>query len=90
MLTLYGIIIDMDLRELRERNMLTQREVAERARITVTTLSRIENGRVTASYRTVRSLAEVFDMTPQEMREIIGSAQLPLWTGGVAQETTRR
>ena len=84
-MTLCGIIVDMDLRELRERTMMTQREVAERAHITVTTLSRIENGRVSASFRTVRSLADVFGISPQEMHEIIASAQFRLQAEGMRQ-----
>jgi transcriptional regulator with XRE-family HTH domain len=69
----------MNLRELRHERMITQREVAERAGITVTTLSRIENGKVIPTFKTIRNLAEVFGISPQEMREIVGSAQLPLW-----------
>ncbi|MBM4463690.1 MAG: helix-turn-helix transcriptional regulator [Chloroflexi bacterium] len=72
----------MKLCELRQQKMMTQREVAERAGITVTTLSRIENGKVNPTFKTIRNLAEVFGISPQEMREIVGSAQLPLW--GVA------
>ena len=74
-----GIIIDMSLRQLREQRMMTQREVAERAHITVTTLSRIENGRVAPSFRTVRSLAAVFGVSAQQMHEIVTASQLPLW-----------
>jgi transcriptional regulator with XRE-family HTH domain len=69
----------MNLRELRHERMITQREVAERAGITVTTLSRIENGKVIPTFKTIRNLAEVFGISPQEMREIVASAQLPLW-----------
>lgn len=59
--------------------MMTQREVAQQAHLTVTTLSRIENGRVTPTFRTIGNLALVFGISPQEMREIITSSQLPLW-----------
>ena len=65
------------LRQLREQRMMTQREVAERADITVTALSRIENGRVRPSLRTIRSLASAFQLSPQEMRQVIASGQLP-------------
>ena len=78
-LTLCGIIIVMSLRDLRQQTMMTQREVAQRAGITVTTLSRIENGKVVPSFRTVRSLAAVFGIAPQQMHEIVTSNQLPLW-----------
>ncbi|MFC1999468.1 helix-turn-helix domain-containing protein [Chloroflexota bacterium] len=80
----------MDLRELREQRMMTQREVAERAHITVTTLSRIENGKVSASFRTIRSLAAVFSMSPQEMHEIVASAQLRLWPADTRLEKSGR
>jgi len=56
--------------------MLTQREVAERAHITITTLSRIENGRVMPNYRTIRNLAAVLEISPRELRQIITSHQL--------------
>ena len=66
------------LRQAREQSMMTQREVATGANITVTTLSRIENGKVKPSFSTIRSLAEVFGIPPQEMRRIILSGQLSL------------
>jgi transcriptional regulator with XRE-family HTH domain len=69
----------MSLRDLRQQRMMTQREVAERAHLTVTTLSRIENGKVIPTFRTIRNLAAVFGVSAQEMREITTSAQLPLW-----------
>jgi len=69
----------MSLRDLRQQRMLTQREVAELSGLTITTLSRIENERVAPSLKTIRTLAAVFEMSPQEMREVIISNQLPLW-----------
>lgn len=69
----------MSLQDLRQQRMMTQREVAERSGLTVTTLSRIENGKVVPTFRTIRNLATVFSLSPQEMREIIMSNQLPLW-----------
>jgi transcriptional regulator with XRE-family HTH domain len=66
------------LRELREQRILTQRQVAEDAGITVTTLSRIENEKEKPSFTTIRNLAKVFNLPPQEMRQIIISKQLPL------------
>ena len=78
-LTLRGIIVDMSLRDLRQQRLMTQREVAERAHLTVTTLSRIENGKVIPTFRTIRNLADVFGLSPQEMREIVTASQLPLW-----------
>jgi transcriptional regulator with XRE-family HTH domain len=69
------------LRQLREERVMTQRQVAEGAGITVTTLSRIENGKERPSFSTIRSLASVFDLPPQEMRRIILSGQLTLPRG---------
>jgi len=66
------------LRQVREQHMMTQREVAASANLTVTTLSRIENGKVKPSLSTIRSLAKVFGIPPQELRRIILSGQLPL------------
>ena len=66
------------LRQVREQHMMTQREVAVSANITVTTLSRIENGKAKPSFSTIRSLARVFGIPPQEMRRIILTGQLPL------------
>ena len=66
------------LRQLREQYLMTQRAVAERAGITVTTLSRIENGKTIPSFTTLQRLAEVFRLSPQEIREVVFSNQLPL------------
>lgn len=66
------------LRQVREQHMMTQREVAVSANITVTTLSRIENGKVKPSLSTIRSLAKAFGIPPQEMHRIILTGQLPL------------
>ena len=66
------------LRQLREQYLMTQRVVAERAGITVTTLSRIENGKTIPSFTTLLRLAEVFRLSPQEIREVVFSSQLPL------------
>jgi len=75
---LYGSDTINGLRQLRAQHMLTQREVAERAHLTITTLSRIENGKVKPSLSTIRNLAKVFEISPQDMRRIIMTGQLPL------------
>jgi transcriptional regulator with XRE-family HTH domain len=69
---------DSGLKKLRQQRLLTQREVAEQAKITVTTLSRIENGRTIPSFKTIRNLATVFQISPQEMKQIIVSYQMTL------------
>ncbi len=83
---MYGTIVAMSLRDLRQQRMLTQREVAERAGLTITTLSRIENEKVIPTFRTIRNLAAVFDISPQEMRDILVGNQLPLWTSIVPED----
>ena len=65
------------LRLLREGSLMTQRAVAGYAGITVTTLSRIETGKTVPSFTTIRRLADVFKLSPKEMRDIILSSQLP-------------
>jgi transcriptional regulator with XRE-family HTH domain len=61
------------LRSLRERKMLTQQELAAEAGLTITTISRIETGKVNPSLRTIRALARVLDCNPQELRYLLGN-----------------
>jgi len=61
------------LSDIRQQRMLTQREVAERAGLTITTLSRLENQHSVPTFRTIRALAEVFGMSPQELRQTIAA-----------------
>ena len=49
--------IGAQLRRERERALLTQDELATRAGVGVTTINRIENGRVEPHFRTIRKLA---------------------------------
>ena len=59
------------LAKLRKEKMLTQQEVASKAGISITTVSRLENDRVKASLRTIRALAPVFNMSLEEMQELL-------------------
>jgi DNA-binding XRE family transcriptional regulator len=59
------------LTELRKEKMLTQQELASKAGISITTVSRLENGQVKASLRTIRALAPVFDMGVEEMQKLL-------------------
>ncbi len=52
------------LRELREHEALTQRDIARRAGLTLNTVSRIEQDKVSARPSTVRKLADVFGVHP--------------------------
>ena len=46
-------------------------DLAELARLTITTVSRIENGKTQARPRTIRSLARELEMEPMELRRIL-------------------
>jgi transcriptional regulator with XRE-family HTH domain len=58
--------------------MMTQKELAAASGVGIATISRIEAGRVNASLRTIRVLAEVFNMSPRELREILSTQQARL------------
>ncbi|MFC2020268.1 helix-turn-helix domain-containing protein [Chloroflexota bacterium] len=58
--------MDSNLRRLRELRALSQRELAARAKLSVTTVNRIETGQRKAMPRTVRKLAEALGVTPEE------------------------
>lgn len=59
------------LRTLREERMLTQQELAAEAGLTITTVSRIETGKVKPSLRTIRALAKAFRCSPQDLRHLL-------------------
>jgi transcriptional regulator with XRE-family HTH domain len=48
----------------RERALLTQQELAERAGIGLTTLNRIENDHAEPHFRTIRKLAKALSVDP--------------------------
>jgi transcriptional regulator with XRE-family HTH domain len=48
----------------RERALLTQQELAERAGIGLTTLNRIENDRAEPQFRTIRKIAKALGVDP--------------------------
>jgi transcriptional regulator with XRE-family HTH domain len=61
------------LKLLRDERMLTQQELAFKSGLTITTISRIETGKVKPSFRTLRALAKVVGYSPIELRKIIES-----------------
>lgn len=63
------------LKQLREKKLLTQEQVASITGVSVATISRIENGRVTPKYKTLRALANVMDVPIDRIREVISSEQ---------------
>ena len=54
------------LREWRQRRLLTQEELAEKAGVGVTTIVRIEAGQ-SARISTLRKLAAALDVTPEQL-----------------------
>jgi transcriptional regulator with XRE-family HTH domain len=63
--------IGAQLRRARERALLTQEELADRAGLAIPTISRIENGRVEPHFRSIRKLAKALGVDP---RDLVGNA----------------
>jgi transcriptional regulator with XRE-family HTH domain len=59
--------MDSNVRRLRELRALSQRELAARAKLSVTTVNRIETGQRRPIPKTVRKLAEALEVTPEEL-----------------------
>lgn len=59
--------MDSKLRRMRELRALSQRELAARAKLSVTTVNRIETGQRKAMPRTVRKLAQALGVTPEQL-----------------------
>jgi len=55
------------LRELRERKILSQAMLAERAGLTVATISRLEKGRHRPAFQTIHKLAKALGVQPQDI-----------------------
>jgi transcriptional regulator with XRE-family HTH domain len=55
------------LKEWRQRRLLTQAELAERVGMTVGTINRIERGVHEPRFSTIRKLAAVLDVTPDDL-----------------------
>ncbi len=59
--------IGAQLREARERALLTQEELAARAGVQPFTISRIETNKVEPRFRTIRKLASALGIEPQNL-----------------------
>ncbi|MFH0769304.1 MAG: helix-turn-helix transcriptional regulator [Chloroflexota bacterium] len=59
--------MNANFRRLRLLQALSQRELAARARLSVTTVCRIENGQCQPIPKTVRKLAKALGVTPAEL-----------------------
>lgn len=57
------------LKEVRERRLLTQAELAQRSGVAETTINRLENARHEARFSTVRKLAEALGVEPEALME---------------------
>jgi transcriptional regulator with XRE-family HTH domain len=56
------------LRKVRDKRLLSQRELAERAGLSPTTILKLESGRVDEPHpRTIRKLAEALEVDPDEL-----------------------
>lgn len=56
----------------RDLAMLTQEELAERARLTKSTISRLESGYHRARYTTVKKLAQALGCDPSDLLQPVG------------------
>lgn len=64
------------VRDLRERRMLTQQELADRADVSLFTVQRIERGEGNVRPKTGRAIAEALGVG---VEDLLGKAQAPLW-----------
>ena len=55
------------LREHRERSFLSMEELARKSNVSKATIFRLENGKPTTRYSTVRKLAEALGVKPEEL-----------------------
>jgi transcriptional regulator with XRE-family HTH domain len=60
-------VMNSNIRRLRELRALSQRELAARARLSVTTVNRIETMQRRPMPKTVRKLAGALGVTPEEL-----------------------
>ena len=61
------------LRELRQRSVLTLRELEARSGVAYNTIWRLENGKTGAQPRTIRKLAAALGVEPEELVKVVGS-----------------
>jgi transcriptional regulator with XRE-family HTH domain len=68
MFTIIGVMkIGHQVRAIRERELLTQEELAARAGIALSTLNRIERDHVEPHFRTIRKLAKALGVDAKEL-----------------------
>ena len=59
--------IGTQVKRARERALLTQGELANRAGIGLTTLNRIENDHAEPQFRTIRKIAKALEVDPRDL-----------------------
>ena len=57
------------LKEIRESQFLTQRELAAKAGVGIATIVRLEKGQQTPTFRTIKRLAAALGISPSELVE---------------------
>ena len=68
------LYIGKRLRDLRKRALMSQRELAKRSGVGVTTIVRIERNQVEPHGSTIRKLAEALGIDPYELVKEAGDA----------------
>ena len=63
------------LRLLREQRLMTQADLAKASGVGIATINRIENGKVTPSFKTTRSIAQALNVDPILFRNALISKQ---------------
>ena len=64
----------MGIRELRQRKLLSQRELAEKAGVSETTIVKLELGATRPQPRTLRKIAAALGIGAEEMADIVAKA----------------
>lgn len=64
----------MDIRGLRQRKLLSQRELAERAGVSETTIVKLELGATRPHPSTLRKIADALGISAEEMAETVAIA----------------
>jgi transcriptional regulator with XRE-family HTH domain len=84
-------MVKVRLREVRERKLLTQQELADRSGLTQTTISAIEVGKHEPRISTIRRLAAALGVEPEEL--VVGQEPAPASepsTGELTYQIQRR
>ena len=64
----------MGIRELRQRKLLSQRELAQKAGVSETTIVKLEMGATKPQPRTLRKIAEALGISAEDMADLMAEA----------------